>query len=77
MGNPVKLSAQEFRLLALLIANQDRVYSRSTIEERLHRDALPNSNTIEALVSRLRSKLASAGASDVIHTVRGLGYVIR
>lgn len=76
-GKPVDLSAQEFRLLALLVANQGRVYSKNTLEDKLHREAVPSSNIIEALVSKLRSKLASAGASDIIQTIRGLGYVIR
>jgi DNA-binding response OmpR family regulator len=76
-GKPIKLSAQEILLLTLLITNQGRVYSKSTIEERLHRDEPPNSNTVEALISKLRSKLASAGVHDIIQTIRGLGYVIR
>jgi len=76
-GNDVVLTAQEFSLLALLLANQGRVYSKNEIEDRLYREALPTSNAIEVLVSRLRSKLAGAGAKKIVETVRGMGYVTR
>src|SRR5690606_26096147 len=51
------LTAQEFALLELLMANQGRVFSKATIEDRLYREAPPSSNAVEVLVSRLRSKL--------------------
>ncbi|HZJ08275.1 MAG TPA: response regulator transcription factor [Trueperaceae bacterium] len=76
-GELVILTAQEFNLLALLLANQGRVYSKNTLEDRLYRDAQPTSNAVEVLVSRLRGKLASAGAPGIVETVRGLGYVTR
>ena len=76
-GAPVELSAQEFGLLALLIADQGRVFSKDAIERRLYRDEGPNSNMVEVLISKLRRKLAGAGATDLIQTIRGLGYVVR
>jgi DNA-binding response OmpR family regulator len=76
-GSPLPLTALEFRLLALLVANQGRVYSKSTLVERLYQSDTPASNAVEALVSRLRSKLADCGVEGVIETVRGIGYVIR
>ncbi|HEX7040222.1 MAG TPA: response regulator transcription factor [Trueperaceae bacterium] len=76
-GRPLDLSPQEFNLLALLLANQGRVFSKNAIEDRLYREAPPTSNAVEALVSRLRSKLAAAGVDDLIETVRGIGYVVR
>lgn len=76
-GQDVILTAQEFGLLELLLANQGRVYSKNTIEDRLYRDMQPTSNAVEVLVSRLRSKLAAAGAKDIVETVRGMGYVTR
>ncbi|HEX7001279.1 MAG TPA: response regulator transcription factor [Trueperaceae bacterium] len=71
------LTAQEFALLELLMANQGRVFSKATIEDRLYREATPSSNAVEVLVSRLRSKLTAAGVRGLIETVRGLGYVTR
>lgn len=76
-GEPVDLTAQEFRLLSLLVASQNRVFSKDTIEAKLYPSEVPQSNMVEALVSKVRRKLAGAGAADVIQTIRGLGYVVR
>ncbi len=70
-GVPVKLTAQEYRLLAYLMHHQGRVVSRTELTEHIYeQDFDRDSNTIEVFVGRLRKKLGS----DVIHTVRGLGY---
>ena len=76
-GRLLELTAHEFNLLALFLANQGRVFSKHTIEDRLYKESTPTSNAVEALVSRLRGKLADAGVTDLIETVRGLGYVTR
>ena len=76
-GVPLPLTALEFRVLALLMANQGRVYSKTTLVERLYGSETPASNAVEALVSRLRSKLGECGLDGVVETVRGIGYVIR
>lgn len=73
----VPLSAQEFRLLALLLEHRGRVFSKDTLEDRLYDIEGPSSNAVEALVSRVRAKLREGGADDVIETLRGLGYVVR
>jgi two-component system OmpR family response regulator len=70
-GAPVKLTAQEYRLLAYLMHHQGRVVSRTELTEHIYdQDFDRDSNTIEVFVGRLRKKLGV----DVIHTVRGLGY---
>lgn len=70
-GAPVKLTGQEYRLLAYLAHNLDRVVSRTELTEHLYdHDFDLDSNTIEVFVGRLRRKLGV----DVIETVRGLGY---
>jgi two-component system, OmpR family, response regulator QseB len=76
-GEALALSAREFALLELLASAPGRIYSKDALCERLYEGEPPASNAIEALVSRLRAKLAEAGASDLIETVRGLGYVLR
>ena len=76
-GVGVELTATELELLGLLLEHQGRVFTRATLEERLYAHERPLSNALEALVSRLRKKLADAGADGVIDTVRGLGYVVR
>ncbi len=70
-GNPVKLTALEYRLLAYLMHHQDRVVSRTELVEHLYDQNFDrDSNTIEVFVGRLRKKLGL----DLIKTVRGLGY---
>jgi len=70
-GAMVKLTGQEYRLLAYLAHNLDRVVSRTELTEHLYdQDFDLDSNTIEVFVGRLRRKLGV----DVIETVRGLGY---
>ena len=70
-GNPVKLTALEYRLLAYLMHHQDRVVSRTELVEHLYDQNFDrDSNTIEVFVGRLRKKLGV----DLIKTVRGLGY---
>jgi two-component system OmpR family response regulator len=73
-GRPVRLTAQEYRLLAYLMHHQGRVVSRTELTEHLYdQDFDRDSNIIEVFVGRLRKKLGS----DVIETARGLGYRLR
>lgn len=76
-GVAVPLTAQEFELLHALLERQGRVFAKGELEDHLFADAAPASNALEVVVSRLRKKLAEAGAPGVIDTVRGLGYVVR
>lgn len=70
-GSPVKLTSHEFRLLSYLMHHTGEVVSRTELIEHLYdQDFDRDSNTIEVFVGRLRKKLHS----DVIETVRGLGY---
>lgn len=70
-GSPVKLTSHEFRLLSYLMHHQDRVVSRTELTEHMYdQDFDRDSNTIEVFVGRLRKKIPS----DLIETVRGLGY---
>jgi two-component system OmpR family response regulator len=70
-GNPVKLTSQEYRLLAYLAHHRGKVVSRTELVEHLYdQDFDRDSNTIEVFIGRLRKKI-DAG---LIQTVRGLGY---
>ena len=74
----VELSAQEFDLLELFIRHPRQVLLRDKIYERVWGydfDGL--SNVIEVYVSYLRSKLEASGKPRLIHTVRGVGYVLK
>lgn len=71
-GAAVKLTSHEYRLLAYLMHHSGRIVSRGEIIEHLYdQDFDRDSNTIEVFVGRLRKKLGV----DLIHTVRGLGYM--
>jgi two-component system OmpR family response regulator len=70
-GTPIKLTAQEFRLLDYLMHHKGKIVSRTELTEHIYdQDFDRESNTIEVFVGRLRKKLGA----DYIHTVRGLGY---
>ncbi|ONH35667.1 MULTISPECIES: response regulator transcription factor [Protofrankia] len=72
------LTKTEFDLLELFLAHQRQVLSRSTIMERVWGyDFGPSSNSLEVFVSYLRRKLEAGGEPRLLHTVRGVGYVLR
>ena len=77
-GTEVVLTKLEYDLLELLARHLDQVMPRALIHERVWGyDEDYASNTLEVLVSSLRRKLEAAGASRVVHTIRGVGYVAR
>ncbi|UCH74245.1 MAG: response regulator transcription factor [Rhodospirillales bacterium] len=70
-GKAVKLTGQEYRLLAFMAHNIGKVLSRTELTEHLYdQDFDLDSNTIEVFIGRLRRKLGAR----TIETVRGLGY---
>jgi two-component system, OmpR family, response regulator MprA len=73
-----ELTRTEYQLLELLMRNPRRVLPHSLIYERVWGyDFGPASNALRVYVGYLRRKLAEVGAGEVIHTVRGVGYVLR
>jgi two-component system OmpR family response regulator len=76
-GEPIQLTATEFRLLHLFLLNPGRVLSKSQILDHVwHYDFGGDSNILETYVSYLRRKLNEHG-TPLIHTVRLVGYVLR
>lgn len=76
-GTTVALSLRETSLLELLIRRHGRVVPREAIEESLYGFDSPTSpNAVEVLVHRLRRRLQDAGATVMIHTIRGVGYLL-
>ena len=70
-GDPVKLTAQEFKLLSYLMHNKGKMVSRTELIEHIYdQDFDRDSNTIEVFITRIRKKLGA----DIISTTRGLGY---
>lgn len=74
----ISLTRTEFALLEMLIANPRRVLNRSSILEEVWGFDFPTSgNALEVYVGYLRRKTEADGEPRLIHTVRGVGYVLR
>jgi two-component system response regulator MprA len=74
----VELTRTEYQLLEVLMLNPRRVLPHSLIYDRVWGyDFGPTSNALRVYIGYLRRKLEEAGASVVIHTVRGVGYALR
>lgn len=77
-GEPIGLTRREMLILQSLIRRAGKTVLRQTLEEAVYGfDDEIQSNALDSHVSRLRKKLADAGASMTIHTVRGVGYLLR
>ncbi len=70
-GMPVRLTAQEYKLLSYMMHHPGKVISRTELTEHIYnQDFDRDSNTIEVFVTRIRKKINL----DIIKTIRGLGY---
>ncbi len=77
-GNSIELTTKEFELLKLFLQNPRHVLARDTIMERVWGfDYSGESNVLEVYVGSLRQKMEEYGGVRLIHTVRGVGYVMR
>ncbi len=76
-GKPLALTPKEFALLYLLLARRGEVLSHTVIAERVW-DINFDSDThvVEVAIRRLRAKIDDSHARKLIHTVRGVGYVL-
>ncbi len=76
-GKKLALTAKEFMLLALMLQRRGEVLSRTIIAEQvwdIHFDS--NTNIIDVAIKRLREKVDTDNQVKLIHTVRGVGYVL-
>jgi two-component system OmpR family response regulator len=77
-GEPILLQPREFRLLEYLMKHAGQVVTRTMLLENVwdyHFD--PQTNVIDVHISRLRGKIDKSFAKQLLHTVRGAGYMIR
>ncbi len=77
-GKTIDLTTKEYALLEYLLRNKERVLSRSIIAEHIwdyHFDT--GTNLIDVYINHLRNKIDSGFSRKLLHTVRGVGYVIR
>lgn len=76
-GRRIDLSTREYALLEYLARRHGETVSRIEIEDHLYDESsLPTSNAVDRAVCSLRAKLGGADAMPLIHTRRGLGYVL-
>lgn len=76
-GRRLDLTAKEFSLLALLLRRQGQVLSRTTLAEQVwDMNFDSDTNVIDVAVRRLRGKLDDPYDTKLLHTVRGMGYVL-
>ena len=76
-GKPIELSAREYALVEYLLRNPRRVLSRTQILAHVWDDNFdPVGNAVDVLVSRVRRKVDGGRAKALLHTIRGVGYVL-
>lgn len=74
---PVRLSRQELAILEQMMRRLGRIVPKAVLEEKLYGiGEEPDSNTIPVHVHHLRRQMHAASASMIIHTVRGVGYIL-
>jgi two-component system response regulator MprA len=77
-GRAIELTAREFELLEFLARNAGKVLDKETIFEKVWGyDFEIESDAIKVYVSYLRKKLNGPGEPDLIHAVRGVGYMLK
>ncbi len=77
-GEKLELTKNEFRILQVLMENAEKIVSRDEIIARLwESDEFIDDNTLTVNVARLRKKLESLGAKDLIRTKKGAGYFLK
>ena len=76
-GRAIELTAREFALLEYLARRGGQIVSRTEIEEHIYDgDVDPMSNVVDSAICTLRKKIGGADDAPLIHTRRGLGYVL-
>ena len=76
-GRRIELSAKEFELLSLFARHPGKAFSRFEIEEKVWPEYTGDSNVVDVYVGYLRRKLEAHDERRLLHTVRGVGYILR
>jgi two-component system copper resistance phosphate regulon response regulator CusR len=79
-GQRVDLTVREFELLEYLLSHQDQIVSREALARDVWKETArttPLDNVIDVHIARLRRKVDMDQAAKLIHTVRGVGFVLR
>jgi|UniRef100_A0A7V3E871 heavy metal response regulator len=74
----IQLTAKEYAILEYLMRNKNRVVSRTKISEHIYEFHFdPETNVIDVYINKLRNKVDKGFEKPIIHTVRGVGYLIK
>ncbi|MBI5383186.1 MAG: response regulator transcription factor [Verrucomicrobia bacterium] len=77
-GQKIDLQTKEFALLEFLLRNADKVVSKALILEKVWDYSFdPQTNVVDVVICRLREKVDRNFETPMIHTVRGVGYVLK
>lgn len=79
-GQLIELTAREFDLLEYLMRHQGRIVSREMLSRDVWKEtarATPLDNVIDVQMARLRSKVDRDATSKLIHTIRGIGFILK
>ncbi len=77
-GVEIELTSREYRLLELLMRSTNRLCGRMMIIEKVwDYDFDPGTNLVDVYISRLREKIDASFEPKLLHTVRGMGYVLK
>ena len=76
-GQRLDLTAQEFKLLTVLLTRRGEVLSRAVLAEEVwYMNFDSDTNVVDVAIRRLRAKLDDPFPTRLLHTVRGMGYVL-
>ncbi|AFH47864.1 OmpR family response regulator [Ignavibacterium album JCM 16511] len=74
----IQLTAKEYAILEYLMRNKNRVISRTKLSEHIYEFHFdPETNVIDVYINKLRNKIDKGFDKQIIHTVRGVGYLIK
>jgi DNA-binding response OmpR family regulator len=76
-GREIPLTCREYSLLEALARHTGQILSRNAIQDRVWSDEHSMSNTVDVCVKKLRKKIDEGSECRLIHTVYGVGYVLR
>jgi DNA-binding response OmpR family regulator len=79
-GQPIELTVREFELLEYLLRHQGQVVSRELLARDVWKETArttPLDNVIDVHIARLRRKVDADQPARLIHTVRGVGFMLR
>ena len=77
-GEKIELPAKEYALLEYLMRHPENIVSKTSILEQVYDYSFdPQTNVVDVLVCRLRNKIDRDFQQKLIHTVRGMGYVLK